>query len=65
MAHVVRGEITNELGNHITAEVKQSGEHEVTVTLTGPKSTSENIITTKEARLLQRLLNRYFRGGLF
>lgn len=48
-----KNDFMNELGNHITAEAAwDATRREVTVTLAGPHSLSENIITLREAQEL-------------
>ena len=61
----VKLDFTNELGNDITIDVSkdivgQPPRERVNIKIIGPISMSENIITIKEAKVLQRLLNEYF-----
>lgn len=62
-------EFVNELGNKISMSVTRSpgtmaSVGRVTIKMVGPKSTSENIITQKEARVLHEMLSNMFRRAL-
>ena len=59
---------TNELGNKITVRVREadSEDHDnpcktLSVSMIGPTSMSENIITLKEARKLSSVLRKYLK----
>ena len=59
----------NELGNRISISVTRSpgtmlAAGRVTIKMVGPKSTSENIVTQKEARVLHAMLSEMFRRAL-
>lgn len=54
---------TNELGNDITISIASEDAAKniagVNIKIIGPTSMSENIITIQEAKVLQKLLNKY------
>ena len=59
----------NEMGNKIAISVTRSpgtmaSVGRVTIKMVGPKSTAENIITQKEARILHEMLSEMFRRAL-
>ena len=52
----MRKTFENEKGNKITISVNKSKKGSVNVRIIGPKSMSENILTSKEAKILKKLL---------
>jgi hypothetical protein len=62
-------EFVNELDNKISMSVTRTpgtmmAVGRATIKIVGPKSTSENIITQMEARILHEMLSQMFRRAL-
>ena len=58
----VSSSFTNELGNDIEIEIKDFGcgsANQLTISIIGPNSETENIITRMEAEYLHQLLGQY------
>ena len=60
MKNKIEKEFTNELGNKIFIKIKKL-DKDISVSLEGPKSISENIITLKEAEELSKSLVEFLK----